>query len=295
MNAQILDWSDVPFLLAVCEEGSLSGAARTLNVNHSTVFRRVEAAEARLGVRLFERLSQGYVMTPEGEFFLEQASVLRDGLTSIERKLSGGDLRLSGVLSVTTTDSLHENLIPITSAFQDEYPEIELRMLVSARPLDLAKREADIAIRPTASPPEHWFGRKAAMLEFAVYAHRDYLTKLEEEPDSAQRWFELDDDLRQSPMSKMTKAKKPSDARTTIVTTLIGVANYVRSGSGLAVLPCYMGERIDGLERIDGPDPTFSWDLWLLAHPDLKRSAKVHAFFEFVGGRISRDFSGLCE
>ncbi|MEO1025822.1 MAG: LysR family transcriptional regulator [Pseudomonadota bacterium] len=96
----------MPYLLSVCEAGSLAGAARMLGVNHSTVFRRIEAVEARLGVRLFERLARGYVMTPAGERFYERAIVLCGGMDEIERDLGGRDLRLEGPLTVTTTDSL---------------------------------------------------------------------------------------------------------------------------------------------------------------------------------------------
>ena len=84
-----LAWSDVPYLLAVCETGSLAGAARLLGVNHSTVFRRVEGAEAALGVRLFERQRGGYAMTAAGEWFQRRAGPLCEGMNAIETTLSG--------------------------------------------------------------------------------------------------------------------------------------------------------------------------------------------------------------
>ena len=169
MKAQPLEWSDVPFVLAVCEAGSLSAAARNLGVNHSTVFRRIEGVEARLGVRLFERLAQGYVMTPAGELFFRQALELRDGLNGIQRELGGQDLRLEGTLSITTTDSLLQYLAPVFSEFQNKYPEIDLRLLSDAQSLDLMQRDADIAIRPTLRPPEHWSGRQIGTVVCSKY------------------------------------------------------------------------------------------------------------------------------
>lgn len=119
---QNLEWADMPYLLCVCEAGSLAGAARMLGVNHSTVFRRIEAVEKRLGVRLFERLARGYVMTPAGEHFYERGIQLCGGMDEIERELSGQDLRLEGPLTITTTDSLLHCLSSLFAQFQQNAP-----------------------------------------------------------------------------------------------------------------------------------------------------------------------------
>ena len=121
---QNLEWADMPYLLSVCEAGSLAGAARMLGVNHSTVFRRIEAVEARLGVRLFERLARGYVMTPAGERFYERAILLCEGMDELERELGGQDLRLEGPLTVTTTDSLLHCLAPIFAQFRQRLYQV---------------------------------------------------------------------------------------------------------------------------------------------------------------------------
>ncbi|MEM7045826.1 MAG: LysR family transcriptional regulator, partial [Pseudomonadota bacterium] len=188
MKAQKLDWSDVPYVLAVCEAGSLSAAARMMGVNHSTVFRRVEGVEARLGVRLFERLSHGYVMTPAGEHFYQRALSLRDGMNRIQLEIGGKDLRLEGDLTVTTTDSLLSCLAPVFSAFQEKHPDVDLRLLSDARALDLMQRDADIALRPTCHPPEHWIGRKLSPILCATYAHERYWRTTESRPAEDQRW-----------------------------------------------------------------------------------------------------------
>lgn len=98
----------------------------------------------------------------------------------------------------------------------------------------------------------------------------------------------LDDDLDQSPMSKVTTSKMEKDARVTIVSTVMGVYDAVRSGLGLAVLPTYLGDQNPNLVRLDAPDMRNVWDLWLLAHPDVRRSARVHAFFEYAKGTITQ-------
>lgn len=279
---QNLEWADMPYLLSVCEAGSLAGAARMLGVNHSTVFRRIEAVEKRLGVRLFERLARGYVMTPAGERFYERAIQLCEGMDEIERDLGGQDLRLEGPLTVTTTDSLLHCLAPVFAQFQQAHPDVELRLLSDVQALDLMQRDADIALRPTNRPPEHWVGRKLSALSFAIYAHHDYWQTVQGKDPETYHWITLGDDLNQSPMSKIALRCKHEQAKFTVLNTMMSVFDLVNSGFGIAAMPCYLGEKHKDLVRIHGPDYSANWHLWLLAHPDVRRSARVNAFYDFA-------------
>ncbi|WP_421979886.1 LysR family transcriptional regulator [Roseibium sp.] len=290
---QNLEWSDIPYILTVCEAGSLAGAARLLGVNHSTVFRRVESVETKLGVRLFERRRRGYVMTPAGELFYERALVLCEGMDGIERELSGKDLRLEGPLTITTTDSLLHCLAPAFAAFQARHPDIELRLLSDVRALDLMQRDADIALRPTPDPPEHWVGRRLAPLSFAAYAHRDYWRDACGLSPESLRWVMLGDDLQPSPMSRLASRCRSEKANVIIVNTMMSVFDMVGVGAGVAVMPCYLGERHPELVRIHEPDASAGWHLWLLAHPDVRRSARVNAFYEFAATRIADTFATI--
>ena len=190
-------------------------------------------------------------------------------------------------MTVTTTDSLLHVLTPLIARFQDAHPEVELRILSDARPLDLSRRDADIALRPTFNPPEHWVGRKLSKIFCATYDSAQYWERARDLPSEEHRWVILDDDLDQSPMSKVTTLKKAKEARVTIVSTVMGVYDAVRSGLGLAVLPIYLGDQSPGLIRLDAPDLRNVWDLRLLAHPDVRRSARVHAFFEYAKDQIT--------
>lgn len=289
---QTLEWADIPYLLSVCEAGSLAGAARMLGVHHSTVFRRIEAVEARLGVRFFERLARGYVMTPAGERFYERAILLCKGMDQIARELGGQDLRLEGPLTVTTTDSLLHCLAPVFAMFQQEHPDVELRLLSDVQALDLMQRDADIALRPTNAPPEHWVGRELSALSFATYAHRDYWHALENKEPQTYHWVMLGDDLNQSPMSKITLRCKDEAAKATVLNTMMSVFDMVVTGFGIAAMPCYLGEKHADLVRVHGPDKSANWSLWLLAHPDVRRSARVNAFYNFATKHITDDVLG---
>lgn len=287
MKTQAIDWSDIPYVLAVCKTGSLSAAARELSVNHSTVFRRIERVEAKLGVVLFERLNNGYVMTEAGEFFYQNASELDSGLNSIQSELRGQDTRLKGGLSVTTTDSIAYCLSPLFAAFQNQYPDIELKVISDALPLDLMQREADIAIRPTTNPPQHWLGRNLMTINFAPYAHKKFVADHINRPLNKRRWILLDESLKHSPMAKVAEALKHIDAPVTISSSVMSAFEMVKQSLGITVLPCYLAIKESDLVQIELPDPTYNWDIWLLSHPGLKRSARVHAFYTFASNQIS--------
>ncbi|MES0882793.1 LysR family transcriptional regulator [Roseibium sp. SCP14] len=286
MNAQVLEWADIPFVLAVCEQGSLSGAARKLGVNHSTVFRRIEGVEARVGVKLFERLSHGYVMTAAGEHFYRNALQLRDGMNTIQRELGGRDLRLEGPLRITTTDSLIYRLSDVVVEFQQKYPDIELDLNCDTRPFDLMQRDADVALRPTSQPPEHWLGRNLLPIAFATYAHKDYWHTFHEKPAEEQRWVILSDKLNRTSMGQIVDSQRAKEAPVTTANTMMSVFNLVSSGLGLAVMPCYVCASGKDLVRVRNAPSEFNSELWLLAHPDMRRNAKVHAFLEFATSRI---------
>ncbi|MEM9316706.1 MAG: LysR family transcriptional regulator, partial [Pseudomonadota bacterium] len=258
-------------------------------VNHSTVFRRVEMVEGKLGVRLFERKSHGYVMTRAGELFYQRANVLCEGMNRMELELAGRDLRLEGKLTVTTTDTLLHCLAPVFVTFQEENPNVELRLLSDARPADLMQGDADIALRPTPAPPEHWVGRKILPIPCATYADKDYWSNSKSLPKETHRWIVLDEDLSHSPMSQLVRSHMAEEAPVTVVNTVMGVFDLVRNGSGIAALPCYLAEDCSTLVRVHEPAQKGVWDLWLLAHPDVRRSARVHAFFDFASSAITAD------
>jgi DNA-binding transcriptional LysR family regulator len=126
------EWDDLRYVLAVANAGSLAGAARSLGVNHTTVLRRIGAFEKRLGLRLFERLPTGYVLTAGGEELIAEARHIEDRVTNLERKLAGRDLRLSGVIRVTTTDTLLGSILPeILAEFRAAQPGIGIEIAVT--------------------------------------------------------------------------------------------------------------------------------------------------------------------
>src|SRR5579864_5811322 len=154
MNRE-MSWDDLRLVLAIARRGTLSGAARQLGVTHSTVFRRLEAIERNTGARLFDRFRDGYAPTAAGDAMAAVAARIGEDVLELERRLSGQDLRPSGVVRLTTTDTLALAVaMPHLAAFRAAYPEIRLEIAVTNVVADLRRRDADIALRPTPDPPE---------------------------------------------------------------------------------------------------------------------------------------------
>lgn len=159
-----MEWDDLRIVLAVFREGTLSGAARRLGVTHSTVFGRLGAIEEQMGARLFERFRDGYVPTPAGETAAAAAARLEDQVLTLERRLSGQDLKPSGIVRITTTDTLGTILMRHLPAMRAVHPEIQFEIAISNAMANLTRREAEIAIRPTPEPPEILVGRASRIL-----------------------------------------------------------------------------------------------------------------------------------
>ena len=164
------NWSDLRFILAVAREGSAAAAARALAVNHSTVVRRVRTFEDTVGVRVFDHLSTGYRLTDEGKKFLTAAQSIDGVITDLERKVVRSDEELAGQVRITTTDSIAPLLVDSLAKLRVAYPQVTLDLLITNTRLNLEALDADIAIRPTRSPPEQLIGRKICDVAFGLYA-----------------------------------------------------------------------------------------------------------------------------
>ena len=287
MNAQHLDWSDYQFVLAVGRTGTLSGAARTLGVNHSTVFRRLNTIEEKLGVRLFERLHNGYAMTPAGEEMMASAVRIEEEVITLERQLTGQDSRLSGTLRVTTTDTLWLKLLaPYFADFVNVYPGIQLEVNIAGAFLNLTQRETDIAIRATPNPPETLIGRHLCDVASAVYGAITYLDTHQGKDLSTHIWLTVDASLAHLASAQWLSRTYPQARIALRCNTLAGLLEAAKTGLGLVALPCFVGDTEPGLHRVTEPNDEFSVGLWLLTHTDLRRTARVRAFMDFITQKI---------
>ncbi|HSI41575.1 MAG TPA: LysR family transcriptional regulator [Xanthobacteraceae bacterium] len=287
----MIAWDDFRLIRAIAEARSLAGAADALGVNHSTIFRRLGTLEASLGTRLFERARAGYAPTAAGEEMVRVAERMADEIVTLERRITGQDLRPSGDLRVTTNDTLLMHLLtPLLVDFRRHYPEIRLEILVSNASLNLSKRDADVAVRATAHPPETLIGRRVAAIGWAVYGRPELLGAdpfdLARARDYA--WIGFSDNFGHLPPADWLHAHVGDERVMYRVDTVLGLAEAAQAGAGIALLPCFIGTATPGLERLFEPDLGAESGLWLLTHPDLRGTARVRAFMEHMGRELVR-------
>ncbi len=288
----MFDWNDVQVFLAISRGGSLAAAARTMKVNHSTVFRRLNAFEDALGVRLFERLPSGYALTPEGESIRAEAEAVEGNVIALERKIAGRDFALRGDIRITTPHGLAIGFIAqYLPDFIARYPGIRIEIAASDSDFDLNRREADIALRATTQPPEHLVGRQVASLCWWVYGGTTYIERMGRPTGmdelAQHRLIGADSAFQRLPVFAWLQKNVPDDAIVARAGDLDTMAALAREGVGLALLPS--DQHLPDLQRLFPVEPRFTGQLWLLTHPDLRHVARIKAFMEFLTERLKND------
>ncbi len=290
---QGLDWDDLRSFLAVIERGSISGAATFLNVNHSTVIRRLASLEKRLGARLFDRLPKGYELTAQGEELRYRLQGVREQIDSAQRSLSGRDLEVAGAIRITTTDTLTQRLLmPYLAEFRALNPAIQIEIVINNSFLNLTRREADIAVRPSNTVPENLVGRRVGCLRTAIYAAKKYLKQNgRKKAWAAHVWVAPDEALSHLAQAKWMRDNIPPDRIVVRIDSLLGMAAAVRDGMGVGLLLCILVKDEPDIVPLAEPIDELETDLWILTHPALKGVARVKALSDFLYTRLRANYS----
>jgi DNA-binding transcriptional LysR family regulator len=290
------DWNEPQLVLAVHRASSLTGAAKALDIDHSTAFRRLNALETRLGVRLFERLPGGaYQATPAGERMAAAAERMEDEALAIDRDIAGRDHPLSGRLRVTSSETLaYRKLTSHLARFRQTHPGIVVELVVDNRVLSLSRREADIALRPMRPKESDLWGRKLADVAWTVYgAARCFESGgAVSSPEDLGRHALIgwEDTAAGIMAADWLNRTVPDDAFVYRTNSLVNQFVAAKAGIGLALLPCYLGDEDEDLVRaLPAPVPDLAGELWIVTHADLKRTARVRAFFDLVGEGLARE------
>jgi DNA-binding transcriptional LysR family regulator len=287
-----LAWDDFRLVKAIAEARTLPGAAGLIGVNHSTVFRRLGQIEDALGVTLFERHRTGYALTPAGEEMVSLAQQMDENITAFTRKIAGQEVSPSGELRVTTNDSLLVRLLmPLLARFRQQCRDVRLDIVLSNQALNLSKRDADVAIRATDHPPENLVGRRVAAIAWALYGRTSDIPEPESvDPDRLfdRDWVSLGETLATLNVVKFVQEHVSPERIVYKVNTVLGLAEAVEEGLGIGHLPCFIGDARPGLVRLAPPNPAFAADLWLLTHPDLRHSARIRVFLDFLAGEFAK-------
>ncbi len=278
----MLDWDDLRSFLAIARHRTLSGAARALSVQQSTMGRRLDALEERAGVVLLQKTPGGYLLTGAGEAVLGHVERIEQETLAIERTITGRDVRLEGNVRLTTVETMAVDILtPILTAFLARYPGITLELVTDTRTLSLSRREADVAVRMVRPEGHELVARKVGEVGFGLYASPGYLDRMG-----------MPDLQAGAPGHRMilTLDELASVAETAWIREILGQAQVAlrtnsryahaaaaEAGVGIANLSHYLAEG-RGLVRL--PTPTPRREVWLAVHEDTRHTPRIRALME---------------
>jgi DNA-binding transcriptional LysR family regulator len=282
-----LNWDDLRFFLAVARNGSAKAAAKSLRVNQSTVHRRLDELEDKLGQQLATRSSTGYRLSELGHDVLKQAARIEKEVEAFERRVSAWGQQYVGIVRATCPEALAPRLIRsgLIQRFNAKYPDIRVEFVMSDKILNLGKGEADIAIRGLPSAENALFGRKIADTRWAVYASRSYVKchgRIKAPKDIDQHHIiSFGGALAGHPTVRWLRSVAPRARIAARADSMFALLMAVKSGVGLAPIPVIIGDAAPDLVRLIGPIPDLSTPFYLLMHRDMRKTPRVRAFFDF--------------
>lgn len=277
------DWDDLKYILAIYRHGGLSAAARSLDVNHATVSRRLAALEDRLSVRLFERFANGMTTTIHGQRAVEAALEIEKHILDLDLTIAAKDRDLSGPLKIAAPQLiLQYTLSDILKEFVESYPQIDLSVIATNDTVNLHRREADVSIRVSNEPAENQWGKKVLTQNCAYYGSRDYLNnRPNNQPLSCINFHWHGDEPAPEISHSYANAKvvvKYDD--------MVAVLGAVKAGIGVARMPCFIGDQEETFQRLANVDKEPYTDIWALTHPDLRKTTRIKTFMSFVSNAL---------
>lgn len=281
----MFDWNDLKYFLAVARHGSTIAAGKALGLSQSTVHRRLSELEKRIGRKLVRRTSTGYQLTDFAKELLPYAERIEATVRDFERHVEDTGRDRIGVVRVTCPEPIVQRMTPLIERFHARHPKLRVEFVMSDRYLDLTKGDADVAFR-SGDTDDELVGRKIADSVWAVYASRSYVErhgKPERIEDLPRHPLVcLDESMSKHRVSTWLKDVAPDAKIAARNNSVLGLLYAVKSGVGIGPLPTAIADEEPGLVRVLGPIAELARSWRLLTHPDLRRTPRVAAFFDFV-------------
>jgi DNA-binding transcriptional LysR family regulator len=286
---EMADWGDLRYFLELSRSGTLAAAARKLRVDYTTVGRRLAALEQDLGAKLFERTPEGLILTAAGESIRAAAEEMEEAALLVEQRALGADRKLAGVVRVATTEMLGQAVVlPALRTLHEIHPQIRVDLVTGASRLDLARREADVALRYVRPESGDLVSRRVARVAEAAYASKGYLAS-HSRPAAGDGLAGQDVVMLESRTLRGTRVagEEPANARIVLRTgNSLSLHRAVALGIGIGGLPCYIGDADRDLRRVFPDAPVEIDDLWLVVHADLTRTSRVRAVLDALQARL---------
>lgn len=287
-----MEWDDLKYFLAVARTGSLSGAARELKTGAATVGRRIAALEEGLGAHLFDRAQTGYALTESGEAIRVKAEEVEESIFSIERVALGRDLRASGKVRVATAEDIATFIIARRlAAFRRSHPGIHLEIAASWDVVNLTRRQADIGLRTLRPTHGDFVVRQAGVWNCALYAAKTYAKTHALKPGAANfRGVDIISWTEENIFRGGDWFEKNAPGIPVAIAANSRLIQYAacKAGLGVAILPCIAADEDGDLIRLLPAEEVRSVPLWLVAHRDLVRTARVRAVMDFLADIVPK-------
>ena len=286
-----MDWDNLRFLLATARAGTFSGAASELQVNRTTVARRVANLEAAAGTPLFDPSSDGLRPTTAGKKLLQTARAMEQQIEQATSLLADASSGSAGPLRVAAPIGLGAEFMPQIIGFCQRYPDIELELLTVADPAQqVSERQADLALVVSNQPPEHLEGPLICELHRAVYAGLNYLDQHDaERPLHQHQWVGWGRIMANTLVAKWMKANLPADTRVTAqVNSWTAMKEAVAGGLGISQLWCFLADEDTRLRRLREPDDSLGMNRWLLGHQHIPPSQRMQALLDYLPATLAR-------
>jgi DNA-binding transcriptional LysR family regulator len=291
-SVQEFEWNDVRFFLAVAREGTLTGAAQHLRIDHTTVGRRVRILEETLRAKLFDRSTTGCTLTPQGKKFLEAAESMETMAFSAQSMIAEADLSMSGTVRIGATDGFGTFfLAPRLGALQRNHPHLEVHLLAMPRVYSLSKREADIAVGLAQPREGRLYSRKLTDYHLGVYASKEYLAQhapITSVKDFTKHAFMsyIDDMMYAKELNYIPRIDPAINPLLKISNPIAQLKSTI-SGYGLCVLPCFIADFEPELTRVLPNEVTLMNSFWLIVHSERRRLARVRAAADFIRDEVN--------
>jgi len=279
----IADWDDVRVFLTLASEGKLAAAARRLDVSHPTIARRIKALEDTIGARLFDRLPDRFVMTAAGEELLADAQAMERAAEAIDRRSAGLTDTARGTVRISAGEAMTAFLAERLSRLRRNLQCVEFELVASHMLANLSRREADLLIREQVPDLASIVTRRLGRVAYAVYGKPDLAVgPLSRDALRQLPWAGFDEEHSYMPGQSWVLDLLDGARPALRVNNWLVLREAARSGAGLAVLPCYLGDSDPALHRYGPVLGAVAADQWLLVHRDLRTLPRVRAVMDVV-------------
>lgn len=291
----MIDWGDLRYALAVVRGGSALAAGKALGVNQTTVVRRLAQLEAGIGADLFEKRASGYVATALGLKVCAAAERIEAEVAALENDLAAQQRSMTGVVRLTTNEALANLLVgPCLANFQRTQPGVRVQLITDDRRLDIAKGEADVALRAGSRPEGGGIvARRLPSSGWAVYCSHGYAAERSAprspEAIDGHHYVGLEGFLAESQPMRWLKARTPRSEAIFHSNSLTNLTACLRNGMGVGILPCMLGDTEPDLIRCFPPIEELDSEMWLIVREDVRNAPHVRVFADLLAAHVTKE------